>query len=88
MPAIRESNQHDKSATVRTCEAKGCPIMPLATHSVAVQFKGFSKSGNLEITGMDSIKWRISKGAKAERMGFRMRGGHRVRQVTPRSPVG
>lgn len=37
---------------------------------------------------MGSIKWRISEEAKAERMGFRMRGGHRVRKVTPRSPVG
>ena len=54
---------------------------------MAVQFKGFSKSGNLEITGRDSIKWRISEEAKAERMGFRMRGGHRVREVTLQRPV-
>lgn len=50
---------------------------------MAVQFKGFSKSGNLDIIGVDSIKWRISEEAKAERMGLRMRGGHRVRKLTP-----
>lgn len=31
MPVVRGSNRHEERIIVWICEAKGCPIMPLAT---------------------------------------------------------